>query len=47
MRFSTKFIASIVAVVVATAYGFARWGGAPDDADEQAIDAEYQTPDSE
>lgn len=47
MRFSTKLIASIVGVVVATAYGFARLSGEPDDADEQSIDAEYQTPGGE
>ena len=46
MRFITKFIASIVGVVVATAYGFARLSGEPDE-DEQAIDTEYQTPSSE
>ena len=47
MRFSTKSIAGIVAVVVATACGFARWRGEPDDADNQALDAEHQTPASE
>jgi hypothetical protein len=47
MRFSTKSIAGIVAVVIATAYGVARWRGEPDDTDEQAFDAEYQPPASE
>jgi hypothetical protein len=47
MRFGTKFIAGIVAVIIATAYGVTRWRGEPDDADEQAFDAEYQTPTTE
>jgi hypothetical protein len=47
MRFSTKSIAGIVAVVVATAYGVARWRGEPDDVDELALDPEHRTPTSE
>jgi len=47
MRFSTKSIAGIVVVVVATAYGVARWRGASDDDGEQAPTTEYQPPTSE